>query len=80
VVKWLFASVHEAEFSILSVVFLFLRDRNDILIKFTDSYFTDSTRTPSGLDKDSVPIVHMDRSMWTGLQVNQMWTGKMSSL
>ena len=61
-VKRLFSRAHEVECSILIAVFLFLRDGNYISIKFSDSYSTDSMRTPSGLDKDRVLIVHMDRS------------------
>ena len=42
----------------------------------------DSMKTPSGLDKDGVLIVHMDKSTWTGLLLiwemvhgQSMWTG-----
>ena len=72
VVKRWFSCAHEVECSIFIVVFLFLRDRNYISIKFSVSYSTDSTRTPSGLDKDGVLIVHMDRS--TPHPGESLWT------
>ena len=61
VVMQLLACVHEVECSILIVVFLFSRDRNYILIKFSDSYSTDSMRIGQGWSPDSPHgQVHVD--------------------
>jgi hypothetical protein len=78
VVKWLFTCAHEVECLNLTAVLLFLIERNYISMECNHSYSMDSMqdsigieqRQPHGQVHSPSGRVHMDRSMWTGLQVD----------